>query len=172
MLVSWGIQSAGVRRNSCWTPPPFFGEGVGPTTRTTKEPRTPSSQMATFNAKRMLHREPHPQSMEAIENHCNTETRKGLSNTDIPPMSHYKLYEHLILNRIAPSIDQHLIKKQPGFRPARSCCSQLLNPDKTQVTSFHLKNREAKRTLKVNWNNTDLENTPIRSTYVSLWTEP
>ena len=34
------------------------------------------------------------------------------------------------------------------------------NPDKTQVTSFHLKNREAKRTLEVKWNNTDLENTP------------
>ena len=27
-----GIPSAGVRRNSCWTPPPFFGGGVGPTT--------------------------------------------------------------------------------------------------------------------------------------------
>ena len=34
------------------------------------------------------------------------------------------------------------------------------NPDKTQVTSFYLKNREAKRTLEVKWNNTDLENTP------------
>ena len=33
-------------------------------------------------------------------------------------------------------------------------------PDKTQVTSFHLKTREAKRTLEVKWNNTDLENTP------------
>ena len=34
------------------------------------------------------------------------------------------------------------------------------NLDKTQVTSYHLKNREAKRTLEVKWNNTDLENTP------------
>ena len=34
------------------------------------------------------------------------------------------------------------------------------NPDKTQVTSFHLKNPEAKRTLEVKWNDTDLENTP------------
>ena len=34
------------------------------------------------------------------------------------------------------------------------------NPDKTQVASFHLKNREAKRTLEVKWNNTDMENTP------------
>ena len=34
------------------------------------------------------------------------------------------------------------------------------NPDKTQGTSFHLKNKEAKRMLEVKWNNTDLENTP------------
>ena len=39
----------------------------------------------------------------------------------------YKLYEHLILNRIAPSVDQHLIKEQAGFRPRKSCCRQLLN---------------------------------------------
>ena len=34
------------------------------------------------------------------------------------------------------------------------------NSDKTQVTSFHPRNKEAKRTLKVKWNKTDLENTP------------
>ena len=34
------------------------------------------------------------------------------------------------------------------------------NSDKTQVTLFHLKNREAKRMLEVKWNNTDIENTP------------
>ena len=39
----------------------------------------------------------------------------------------YKLYERLILNRIAPSVDRHLIKEQAGFRPGKSCCSQLLN---------------------------------------------
>ena len=32
------------------------------------------------------------------------------------------------------------------------------NPDKTQVMSFHRKNREAKRILEVKWNNTDLDN--------------
>ena len=32
------------------------------------------------------------------------------------------------------------------------------NPDKTQVTAFHLMNKEAKRTLKLKWNRTDLEN--------------
>ena len=33
------------------------------------------------------------------------------------------------------------------------------NPDKTQVMSFHMKKREAKRMLEVKWNDTDLENT-------------
>ena len=46
------------------------------------------------------------------------------------------------------------------------------NPDKTQVTSFHLKNREAMRTLEVKWNDTDQENTPHPKSKVSPWTEP
>ena len=33
------------------------------------------------------------------------------------------------------------------------------NPDKTPVTAFHLRNREANRSLKVSWNGVDLENT-------------
>ena len=33
------------------------------------------------------------------------------------------------------------------------------NPVKTQVTAFHLRNREAKRSLQVSWNGVDLENT-------------
>ena len=33
----------------------------------------------------------------------------------------------LILNRIAPAIEQHLIKEQAGFRADKSCTSQLLN---------------------------------------------
>ena len=33
------------------------------------------------------------------------------------------------------------------------------NPDKTQVTAFHLLNRETMRILKVSWNGVDLENT-------------
>ena len=39
----------------------------------------------------------------------------------------YKLYERMILNRIAPAIEQHLIKEQAGFRSGQSCTSQLLN---------------------------------------------
>ena len=39
------------------------------------------------------------------------------------------------------------------------CNSLRANPDKTQVTAFHLWNREAKRSLQVSWNGVDLENT-------------
>ena len=39
----------------------------------------------------------------------------------------YKLYERMIMNRIAPAIEQHLIKEQAGFRSGKSCTSQLLN---------------------------------------------
>ena len=34
------------------------------------------------------------------------------------------------------------------------------NPDKTQVTAFHLRNKGANRSLKVEWNRTEVENTP------------
>ena len=37
----------------------------------------------------------------------------------------YKLYERMILNRIAPAIKQHLIKEHAGFRSRKSCTSQL-----------------------------------------------
>ena len=33
------------------------------------------------------------------------------------------------------------------------------DPVKTQVTAFHLRNRESKRLLKVSWNGVDLDNT-------------
>ena len=39
----------------------------------------------------------------------------------------YKLYERMILNRVTPLLEQHLIKEQAGFRPGKSCTSQLLN---------------------------------------------
>ena len=38
-----------------------------------------------------------------------------------------KLYERMMLNRIAPAIEQHLIKEHAGFRSGKSCTSQLLN---------------------------------------------
>ena len=39
----------------------------------------------------------------------------------------YKLQESLVLNRVSPLLQQHLIKEQAGFRPRKSCTSQLLN---------------------------------------------
>ena len=50
-------------------------------------------------------------------------------------MSMYKLYKRLILNRIAPSVDRHLIKEQAGFRPGKSCCSQLLNLNTSRMAT-------------------------------------
>ena len=39
----------------------------------------------------------------------------------------YKLYERLILNRITPTVESHLINEQAGFRHGKSFTSQLLN---------------------------------------------
>ena len=39
----------------------------------------------------------------------------------------YKLFQRLILNRIAEHVDAKLIPEQAGFRPGKSCTSQLLN---------------------------------------------
>ena len=39
----------------------------------------------------------------------------------------YKLFERLILSRIAEHVDAKLIPEQAGFRPGKSCTSQLLN---------------------------------------------
>lgn len=39
----------------------------------------------------------------------------------------YKLFERLILNRLGPITDLQLIPEQAGFRPGKSCTSQLLN---------------------------------------------
>ena len=39
----------------------------------------------------------------------------------------YKLFERLVLNRLGPITEQHLIPEQAGFRPGRSCTGQVLN---------------------------------------------
>ena len=54
------------------------------------------------------------------------------------------------------TIEESLNKLTEDYRPNNLC----VNPDKPQVTSFHLRNKGAKRTLTVKWNRTDLENTP------------
>ena len=43
-------------------------------------------------------------------------------------LSHtYKLFERLILTRVNPAVDEHLIPEQAGFRPGKSTTSQVLN---------------------------------------------
>ena len=39
----------------------------------------------------------------------------------------YKLYERMILARIAPTVEKEITPDQAGFRPGRSTCGQLLN---------------------------------------------
>jgi hypothetical protein len=51
----------------------------------------------------------------------------------------YKLYEQMILGHINPIIDGKLIAEQSGFRPGRSCASQLLNLIQTIEDGFQRK---------------------------------
>ncbi|KAL4104978.1 hypothetical protein QTP88_020253 [Uroleucon formosanum] len=39
----------------------------------------------------------------------------------------YKIYERMLLNRLMPVVDKELILEQSGFRPGKSCSSQILN---------------------------------------------
>ena len=85
--------------------------------------------MAAHNAQHMLHGRQYPGYMDTIENYCHTEAREGQCDTKelttISILCH--TYKCLILNRIAPTIEHHLIKA--GFRPGKSCTNQLLNLD-------------------------------------------
>ena len=69
--------------------------------------------------------------MEEICDHCQIETMESLCDTYKLPVNPilchtYTLDKRLNLNRIAPTIDEHLIKEQTGFRLGKSCTSQLL----------------------------------------------
>ena len=39
----------------------------------------------------------------------------------------FRLFERLILNRLGPITEEHLIQEQAGFRPGKSCTGQVLN---------------------------------------------
>ena len=58
-------------------------------------------------------------------------TGKYCNSKELPTISlmcqTYKLYERMILNRIATTNELYLIKEQAGFRPGKSFTSQLLN---------------------------------------------
>ena len=78
----------------------------------------------------MLHREQDPQDMEEIKDYRHTRKDSVIPKNyrPISLLCHtYKLYERLILNRVSPLLEQHLIKEQAGFRPGNSCTSQLIN---------------------------------------------
>ena len=59
--------------------------------------------------------------------------------------------------KVRQQIEEALGKLTHYYR-SNSLCA---NPDKTQVTAFHMRNREAKRSLQVSWNGVDWENTDI-----------
>ena len=55
----------------------------------------------------------------------------------------YKLFERLLLGRLAPAVEPHIIPQQAGFREGKSTSGQLLNLtkhiedgyEKNQITS-------------------------------------
>ena len=70
--------------------------------------------------------------MEKNQGSCPAETRKNClepkSYRPISLLSHfYKLLKRLVLNRIAPIIETHLIEEQAGFPLGKSTIGQLLN---------------------------------------------
>ena len=104
-----------------------------------------------------------------------TTTRSKLKSNALP-IALYNFYQplHDGTRNFVYADDQCVTAQYPSFTEVEYTIEEALdelttyyrsnslraNSDKTQVTSFHLKNREAKRTLEVKWNNTDLENTP------------
>ena len=71
--------------------------------------------------------------MEIIRDHRHAKAWQGQAIPEnygpISPLWHtyHKLYERMILNRIAPIVEKHIIKEQVGFSSGKSCTSQLLN---------------------------------------------
>ena len=62
--------------------------------------------------------------------------------------------------RTPPQLHAGGVGRQQQLTQYYRSTSQRANPDKTQVTAFHLRNKEANRSLKVEWNRTKLEDTP------------
>ena len=63
--------------------------------------------------------------------------------------------KYQFFTQVDRTIEEALIKLS-GYYNTNSVRA---NPDKTQVTAIHLKNKEAKRLLKVEWNRIEQENT-------------
>ena len=57
-------------------------------------------------------------------------------------LSHfYKLFECLILNQLLPILEKNIIPEQAGFRPGKSCMSQLLNLTEHIESGFEKKQK-------------------------------
>ena len=88
--------------------------------------------MVTYNAQRILHTK---QASKIWRQSKIIAIFKPGKDSAIPknyrPISFlchkYKLYQRMIINRIAPVIEQRLIMQQAGFMTGKSCTSQLLN---------------------------------------------
>ena len=68
---------------------------------------------------------------------------------------HMACASHPTFSQVESTIEEALYELTESYRNNRL----LVNPDKRHVTAFHLRNREAKISLKVSWNGVDLENT-------------
>ena len=85
------------------------------------------------NAQRMLHMKQDPRDMETIHDYRHTQARERLRDSEelqtnlLPLMPYVHNYERMIINRIAPVVEQRLINEQAGFRTGKSFTSQLLN---------------------------------------------
>ena len=62
---------------------------------------------------------------------CTPISGRDCNSKELPTISlvyhTYTLYKSMIMNRITPTIELHLIKEHAGFTPGKSFTSQLLN---------------------------------------------
>ena len=85
-----------------------------------------------------------------VANSNNPGTRSFIYADDICVTSQYSSF-----TEVEETIEDALEEITQYYRSN----SLRANPDKTQVTTFHLRNKQEKISLKVKWSNTELENT-------------
>ena len=65
----------------------------------------------------------------------------------------------LLINESFKQVEETIEEALDNLTRCYKMNSLRANPEKTQVTAFHLRNKEANRSLKVVWNETELDNT-------------